>query len=580
MEVQQQKKITEIFNTIGWKRQNAERLVIEENEQRGYEWGTQQFKELMEDIEEQIASKSPKEIYLSTFLSHQEANSPFTKIFDGNQRLTTILILLIALRDYIKHNFEENLYYNDIIRRIEECIFNSNNECIMILQNEDNNCLTDILNNSDSVFKSGYMFKNNLVNKMYRNCYNYIHMRTEQCPDYPFLLFTKGIENVVMAEERATTKNEARRLFGRKNASGINVAKGNVISSFICGLIDLYTDSRDEFIHVKTKFDGAMSRIPSKEYTDFYRLFLYYLKDTYLTPSQTQKEIEKITKSALKGTEKNDHFSNISELIDCIDRFSKFMSEVSHKRLSEFAPSHKINRLLSLTPDEITITITMIDLFTDKYSNYNIDNEDKYQILNGVMKIIVRRMFAPNSTNHSEKTMLNVMGNILTLNGCNEHLYQTFKRYMSGETNKALCYGYLTESDLIERVSKIPVYRRLGSRMQVLKYLFHNLNKYVNSGIEQYVYTDFNDMTIEHIKSQNEFSSKDLLQHTIGNLTPLTRNNNSRCKNRPFNDKKAVYLNSGIKLTESVGSKAYFNNEEIVNRSNELAPLIMEITRL
>ena len=69
--------------------------------QRNYEWTTEQCEELFEDI--LIAVKSNKNHYLGNIIYYEGENNgaSFSEniLIDGQQRVTTILLLLCAIRD-------------------------------------------------------------------------------------------------------------------------------------------------------------------------------------------------------------------------------------------------------------------------------------------------------------------------------------------------------------------------------------------------------------------------------------------------------------------------------------------------
>ena len=99
--------ITQIFN---------ERLFVIPDYQRGYAWREKQCEELMEDIELLPAGK---EHYTGTLVLHPQPTEPasardgklysYHHVVDGQQRLTTLTILLRVLRQAILENGDDEL---------------------------------------------------------------------------------------------------------------------------------------------------------------------------------------------------------------------------------------------------------------------------------------------------------------------------------------------------------------------------------------------------------------------------------------------------------------------------------------
>ena len=89
--------------------------------QRNYDWGTEQCQKLFDDVIK--AYQNEKKHFLGTFvyIRGEVDNSTLTEVLviDGQQRLTTLYILLKALYDFAK---DEKI--NSIYNEIEEYIYN------------------------------------------------------------------------------------------------------------------------------------------------------------------------------------------------------------------------------------------------------------------------------------------------------------------------------------------------------------------------------------------------------------------------------------------------------------------------
>jgi uncharacterized protein with ParB-like and HNH nuclease domain len=79
--------------------------------QRNFNWGTSELQELMDDLRETAESEN-KELFLGNFIFDSSEKSSH-KIVDGQQRLTTISILLIALRQQAKE-INENEFAGEL----------------------------------------------------------------------------------------------------------------------------------------------------------------------------------------------------------------------------------------------------------------------------------------------------------------------------------------------------------------------------------------------------------------------------------------------------------------------------------
>lgn len=104
------------------------------------------------------------------------------------------------------------------------------------------------------------------------------------------------------------------------------------------------------------------------------------------------------------------------------------------------------------------------------------------------------------------------------------------------------------------------------------------LVKYILVGLDQTtsspVVVDYDQMTIEHLASQNligqgEFN--EILVGQLGNLLLVSDDLNAKLKNKPFKDKKKILLDSGFKLPDEVKASATWGITEIRQRTQVLA---------
>lgn len=96
--------------------------------QRNYEWDEEQCKELFDDIIASYENKSTH--YLGNVVYYQGKNNSASYqeliLVDGQQRITTILILLLALRDLSNNEMlKKNINNQYLVNDIED---NKNNE--------------------------------------------------------------------------------------------------------------------------------------------------------------------------------------------------------------------------------------------------------------------------------------------------------------------------------------------------------------------------------------------------------------------------------------------------------------------
>ncbi|MDT0300611.1 DUF262 domain-containing protein [Streptomonospora wellingtoniae] len=84
--------------------------------QRPYAWGTEEALQLLDDLEDAIDRDHDEPYFLGSMVLVQEKGRPYAEVIDGQQRLTTLTILLAVLRDLT----DDPALRNDIARRLIE----------------------------------------------------------------------------------------------------------------------------------------------------------------------------------------------------------------------------------------------------------------------------------------------------------------------------------------------------------------------------------------------------------------------------------------------------------------------------
>jgi len=157
---------TKILNFIG----GLDKAFIIPPFQRNYEWGREQCSELFNDILH--SCKSNKAHYLGNVVYYEGENNgaSYTEIVlvDGQQRVTTVLILLCALRDLI----EDASTIDSINKRY---LFNdtSNDRYRIRLKQTayDSNCFAAIIDKNEPEDKNGNIIQNyNLLKTLIKSC--------------------------------------------------------------------------------------------------------------------------------------------------------------------------------------------------------------------------------------------------------------------------------------------------------------------------------------------------------------------------------------------------------------------------
>lgn len=111
---------------------------------------------------------------------------------------------------------------------------------------------------------------------------------------------------------------------------------------------------------------------------------------------------------------------------------------------------------------------------------------------------------------------------------------------------------------------------RLTKQKNLVKYILTSLDRQSARAVS----LDYSQMTIEHLASQNLIGSPDLdeaLIGQLGNLILVSEELNGRLGSKPFKDKKRILMEDGYKLPPIIEEATDWGAKEIRDRTDQLA---------
>ncbi len=244
--------------------------------QRNYDWGKQHCEQLLNDI---IEAGTLKRIHFigSIVYIHDGIYTSGIKeliIIDGQQRITTITLLCIALYHYLKSINPSDIQANKIHKQYIVNEFAEEKQRLKLKTSENND--TDLKAIIEENFSELSDFSNVTTN------YNYFKNRISQDNIQTIL---DGINMLMFVEVSLDRmQDNAQRIFESMNSTGLDLSQSDLIRNYI--LMNLSSKEQSivykkywEIIEKATKVN-ALNRMP-----EFIRDFL-----TYKTKNITKKE--------------------------------------------------------------------------------------------------------------------------------------------------------------------------------------------------------------------------------------------------------------------------------------------------
>ena len=492
--------------------------------QRNYDWKTTECKELLNDIISVETEDRGTHFIGSIVFVHEGTYSTSEVkelvIIDGQQRLTTINILYVALYRYAK----ENSRTQDSDRLYNMFLTNQ------YVQNESSKLKLKQTDTNSLAFKAIMLGTEKEFNVYSNVTENYNFFRSN-INELNFELILKGLNRLIFVEiSLERDKDDPQRIFESLNSTGLDLSQSDLIRNFI--LMDLPPKEQNRI------FDNIWNPIEenAKDIVKQNSLVSDFIRD-YLT--LRNKKIPNKNKvyaefKSLYDNKKDEAYQQELENIKSLSVHYKklvnpsVVADSSIKKELEY-----INRL------EINVAYPFLLQVFEDAENGLLGKEDLIKILKLIQSYAWRRFIVGLPTNALNKVFMSLYAEVDS-----EEYYDSIAKFLLKKKGSS---KFPTNEDLKTALRDKDLYT---TQPKNRNYLFEMLENYNN---REYVNTNHEYITIEHIFPRNpndswnhDLSSEDYLLfkekylNTIGNLT--LSGNNGALSNKSFLAKKEMNI--------------------------------------
>lgn len=530
--------------------------------QRDYAWTEEQCTKLFEDIV--MAYKKDRPHFCGSFVyaplgSKKHIDSYI--IIDGQQRFTTLYILIKALADSAdddrdKEALQRYLYNED---KFDRYGLDEKSKLKLKPVKTDNDQLLLLMSGKiEQMDKS----RRGIIYHNYMLFMQLIKSFLEESSANSVLMINDGIEKLICADIRLDTDDNAQEIFERINSTGIKLGLADLIRNYI-----LMTDTDQERLY-EEYWLTVQNLLPDKLLDNFFIDYLNMKSDGFVKESEAYKRFKQVY---VEG--KYDNEKMLKEILHYAKQYYVFCYGSS-----DFGA--EVNKALAglRKLKQTTVYLFLFRVFDD-YENGIINKNELARVLKMLLSYSIRRLVCEIGSN--------------TLRG----LYKTlYGRVFEQKENKNTYYDSLV-SFFLQQTSKntIPSDNEFVTALQEKNLYSKNaLCKYLLCAIENQgkETLDTENLSIEHIMPQNKNLSMSWQKmlgenwqsvhekylHTLGNLT-LT-GYNSELGDKPF-EKKKEKLEETIThiavLYSDVKDKSEWNSVNMEKRAKRLAEIILKL---
>lgn len=546
---------------------NTSRQFIVPIFQRNYSWQQKQYEQLWLDILRASKFKEKQSHFIGSIV-YIDMGTPAGRpqqllLIDGQQRLTTLSILLCALKDYLQINeIPTNLI--NLAKLKNQFLYNADeiddDRYKLLLNIRDKETYVNLVDNT--IFAVHQPAENIM------ECYKFYY---EQINDYVNSgnniddiyvgIFKLSLVSISLDKD----SDNPQMIFESMNSTGKDLSQTDLLRNYL--LMELSPQEQNKLYKTYWK---PMEDLFYHEEID---KFDYFVRD-FLTLKNKQGKICKINQ--VYEVFKRYCYDNNCSKVDVLKELFIFAKYYAAMDLGQEVDKDLVYYWQELTKLDSKVTYPFFLQVYDDYVKRIIDKEQFVIILKTTISYLWRRALCEIPTNSLGKIFAMLYHEV----NVNDYVNSVIKAYLFKS-------GY----------KRFPSDYEVREKLQTKNIYHFRLRRYLLEKLENHYHKEPIDLTkdnytIEHIMPQNieeNFSWQEMLGdnwqevhtlylHTLGNLT-LT-GYNAEMSNKSFEEKvqgSGGLKYSHLKLNEDIARCTSWDKKSILRRTNILTDLILDI---
>ncbi len=537
--------------------------------QRDYSWELEQWDDLWQDLLSVLHAEDEEEEedHYMGYLVLQTDNNKVFQIIDGQQRFTTLSLLILAVLKAINDLIEKGIEPTKNKSR-QEALRNSYigtlNPATLISNNK-----LKLNRNADEYYRNYLVIladlrvrNTNLSEKKMKKCFDYFYKKVVQkytTGEHLAAFVDTFVDKLYFTVIEVGDQLNAFKVFETLNARGVQLSSADLLKNYFFSIVDTRQPHKEEIEAIEELWSGVISKLGKLKFEDFLR---YYWNSNHKTVRKNQlfKTIRKEIKTEeevfmlLRALARYVHiFKALQDPTDDLWQDPKYTDSKTYIEQLKLFQIRQTNSILlagyiELSPTEFIKLVKICATISFRYNvigglNPN-EQEDVYNKISNIIsttKTLPILEFAP--------------------------IYNDSSNFVIQFTSKQ--------------------FKPTNKNHKIVKFIFSKIEAHEYQ--HKIDYTD-QSFTVEHILPQNStqeawsnFSYEQAIRarFRLGNLTILERNLNEKIKNEPFLDKKSSFEKSKFETTKQIASTYRdWKEEDIIARQRKLAKAAKSIWQI
>lgn len=524
--------------------------------QRDYNWGKEQCKQLYDDLISLIIHNR-KNHFFGSVVDAQDPNGGKNDyiIIDGQQRITTISLLILAFKSLVVGNefVLEKYSHKNLMARIDRILFNEDEEIRLLPAPNCRDAYFALFKDEEDFIRDSNVTAN----------YTYFKKRLEEDKDqFTADQIWNAISVLNIIDIYLEASDDAQLIFESLNSTGLALSEGDKIRNYLMMSLSIKEQERyyEEY--------WRKIEINTSPRTDFFIRDFLTVK-TRRVPNRDN--IYNDFKAYIRNLDKEEV---ISEML----KFSKYCYLVYHPEKADAGIRDALTTLRKL---DFGVANPYLFQLLDAYKNGELSETDVRDAVNIIENYLFRRKICEVATNALNKIFTTLHTDVLKLKGSSED-YADRLRYII--LRKEGSGRFPREEEFFGQLRTRDIYHSMTEKYKM--YLLERLEQFGNEEKIDIAYLMENGKcSIEHVMPQTltpqwieDLGGEEEAErvhntwlHRLGNLT-LTAYN-SRYSNSPFVTKLEIengFRDSKFTLNKFIASCEKWTEEEIISRTEYL----------
>lgn len=533
--------------------------------QRPYSWTSEQIDTLFNDIWEFTCNEGGSDregtYFLGSIVSYENDNRE-QEIIDGQQRITSIFLLLRAIYTKLNGVDEKTEKAKYFINKIEPLIWKTHKltgkvdySSVLLNSKVISETENEILKNILETGEINEELDDN-YSKNYNQIFNLIEEKSVENALMIYEFIYALLNQVIILPITADSQETALTIFSTLNDRGLPLSDADIFKAKIYNHLKDKNEKQD-FIEKWKELEEDTQNI-SESIQQLFYYYMFYLRAKENDRNSTTPGLRKYySANKFKKLLETNILEDLREILNIWEVIAEPKKNIENESWSKNKDILKVLNILTSYPNEFWKYPVIV---------YYLSHKNKENFEKSFLKFL-RKLYVELLKKYIEIPTINaVKANILKLNA-----------EIISSDKPVFDFKSLSEDEIKEKI-KMPHRNAIRMLLKTLTYDIQDELLEKKWEIEHILPVKWEN---NYDLRENEKVAKEKIEH-LGNKTPFEKKLNIIATNNYFSKKKSYYLKSEIKMTREIGEikSDKWDLDDIVERDIRMTDKIISILKL